>query len=127
MKGVYIEVSHTLLSRDKGLTDNLASASVNLAGQLEDGEITTSLGKQLLIVFSTPVFLELVRKEQNNPAALGHTRPPPSPAWSTVTADISLAPRTSHLAPRTSAIDRAQRDEGVAGQHEVRIDYAHRT
>ena len=91
MKGSYVEVSHTLLSRVKGLTDNLASAGVNLTGQLEDEEKTSSLGKQLLIVFPCPC-LPPARAERAMGPTRGLRRPPPSLERSSPT-----PPRASHL------------------------------
>ncbi|KAG8798697.1 hypothetical protein FRC16_006728 [Serendipita sp. 398] len=86
---------------------DLAERSFTCIGQLDDREITTSLGKRLLMVLSPFVFLQLAPHTQP-------TDPPPEttlhwtplstlmatkPAWSTVTVDISsrLAPKGSFL------------------------------
>ncbi|CAG7851247.1 SubName: Full=Uncharacterized protein {ECO:0000313/EMBL:CCA66439.1} [Serendipita indica DSM 11827] len=86
---------------------DLAERSFTCIGQLDDREITTSLGKRLLMVLSPYVFLQLVPHTQP-------TDPPPEttlhwtplstlvstrPAWSTVTVDIS-----SRLAPKDSIL-----------------------
>lgn len=86
---------------------DLAERSFTCVGQLDDREITTSLGKRLLMVLSPYVFLQLVPQAQP-------TDPPPEttlhwtplstlvtskPAWSNVTVDIS-----SRLAPKDSVL-----------------------
>jgi hypothetical protein len=86
---------------------DLAERSFTCVGQLDDREITTSLGKRLLMVLSPYVFLQLVPNAQP-------TDPPPEttlhwtplstlvtskPAWSNVTVDIS-----SRLAPKDSIL-----------------------
>ncbi|KIM26619.1 hypothetical protein M408DRAFT_330554 [Serendipita vermifera MAFF 305830] len=86
---------------------DLAERSFTCVGQLDDREITTSLGKRLLMVLSPYVFLQLVPHTQP-------TDPPPEttlhwtplstlvtskPAWSNVTVDIS-----SRLAPKDSVL-----------------------
>lgn len=82
---------------------DLAESSFLCIGQLDDREITTSLGKRLLMVLSPFVFLQLVPESQvadPPPGTTLHWTPLSTlvttrPTWSTVTVDIS-----SRLAPR---------------------------
>jgi hypothetical protein len=86
---------------------DLAERSFTCIGQLDDREITTSLGKRLLMVLSPYVFLQLVPHEQPTeppPETTIHWTPlstlvQPKPSWSTVDVDISsrLAPKDSFL------------------------------
>jgi hypothetical protein len=86
---------------------DLAERSFTCIGQLDDREITTSLGKRLLMVLSPYVFLQLVPQTQPTdppPETTLHWTPLSSlintkPAWSTVDVDIS-----SRLAPRDSIV-----------------------
>lgn len=101
MKGSYVEVSHTLLSRVKGLTDNLASAGVNLTGQLEDEEKTSSLGKQLLMVFSLSLSSSSSCGKSNGPYSRTSS---PAAQPGAVATDIS-----SRLAPQKLIVRDAMR------------------
>jgi len=82
---------------------DLAEKHFLCVGQLDDREITTSLGKRLLMVLSPFVFLQLVPDEQPvdpPPETTLHWTPLANlvarrPTWSTVTVDIS-----SRLAPK---------------------------
>lgn len=82
---------------------DLAEQDFVCIGQLDDREITTSLGKRLLMVLSPYVFLQIVPHEQqvDPPAETTLHWTPLSvlvarkPTWSTITVDIS-----SRLAPR---------------------------
>ncbi|KAF7367227.1 Nudix hydrolase domain-containing protein [Mycena sanguinolenta] len=80
---------------------DLAEKDYTCIGQLDDREITTSLGKRLLMILSPFVFLQLT------PNA-----PPPDPAVSTTLHWTSLASLVSaHAPPRwsTVAVDAASR------------------
>ncbi|OCH88599.1 hypothetical protein OBBRIDRAFT_795068 [Obba rivulosa] len=104
---------------------DLAESAYTPIGQLDDREITTSLGKRLLMILSPFVFLQLAPHTTAVDPAPGTTlhwvpiaelmpfsdpvpfnaekqsrpRAPPRPRWSTVTVDAS-----SRLAPRHSTI-----------------------
>ncbi len=89
---------------------DLAEKHFLCVGQLDDREITTSLGKRLLMVLSPIVFLQLVPDEQPvdpSPETTLHWTPLANlaarrPTWSTVTVDIS-----SRLAPKHSIVRNA--------------------
>jgi hypothetical protein len=106
---------------------DLAEKHFLCVGQLDDREITTSLGKRLLMVLSPFVFLQLVPDKQPvdpPPETTLHWTPLANlvarrPTWSTVTVDIS-----SRLAPKHPIVRNAIRL--LAGQHEVRRDRAQR-
>ncbi|KAI0274868.1 hypothetical protein BC834DRAFT_850061 [Gloeopeniophorella convolvens] len=94
---------------------DLAESDYTCVGQLDDREITTSLGKRLLMVLSPFVFLQLSPNEtpvEPVPETTLHWVPLNSlyperrgsntvsqPLWSTVTVDTAsrLAPRHSHV------------------------------
>lgn len=86
---------------------DLAERSFTRIGQLDDREITTSLGKRLLMVLTPHVFLQLVPHEQPtdpSPETTLHWIPlstliSSTPSWSTVDVDIS-----SRLAPKNSVL-----------------------
>lgn len=104
---------------------DLAESAYTPIGQLDDREITTSLGKRLLMILSPFVFLQLTPHTTSVDPAPGTTlhwvpiaellpfrepappnsekrsrpRAPPRPRWSTVTVDAS-----SRLAPRHSTV-----------------------
>ncbi|EMD41567.1 hypothetical protein CERSUDRAFT_110115 [Gelatoporia subvermispora B] len=104
---------------------DLAESAYTPIGQLDDREITTSLGKRLLMILSPFVFLQLTPHTTPVDPAPGTTlhwvpiaellpfpepvsvnsekrsrpRAPPRPRWSTVTVDAS-----SRLAPRHSTM-----------------------
>lgn len=91
---------------------DLAEKHFLCVGQLDDREITTSLGKRLLMVLSPFVFLQLVPDEQPvdpPPETTLHWTPLANlvarrPTWSTVTVDIS-----SRLAPKHPVVRNAIR------------------
>lgn len=91
---------------------DLAEKHFLCVGQLDDREITTSLGKRLLMVLSPFVFLQLVPDEQPvdpPPGTTLHWTPLANlvarrPTWSTVTVDIS-----SRLAPKHPVVRNAIR------------------
>jgi hypothetical protein len=91
---------------------DLAEKHFLCVGQLDDREITTSLGKRLLMVLSPFVFLQLVPDKQvvdPPPDTTLHWTPLANlvarrPTWSTVTVDIS-----SRLAPKHPIVRNAIR------------------
>ncbi|ETW87588.1 hypothetical protein HETIRDRAFT_307211 [Heterobasidion irregulare TC 32-1] len=93
---------------------DLAEADYTCIGQLDDREITTSLGKRLLMILSPYVFLQLTPTDPSTdptpetslhwipltalfPSPTSVIGPCPGPLWSTVTVDAA-----SRLAPRHS-------------------------
>jgi hypothetical protein len=88
---------------------DLAESIYTCVGQLDDREITTSLGKRLLMILSPYVFVQLTPQAPPPdpiPTATLHWTPLASlvsphlpPKWSTVTVDAA-----SRLAPKHSAI-----------------------
>jgi len=88
---------------------DLAEPSYTYIGQLDDREITTSLGKRLLMILSPFVFLQLTPHAPPPdpiPSITLHwtplstfVSPNPPPMWSTVTVDAA-----SRIAPKHSAV-----------------------
>jgi len=88
---------------------DLAESCYTCIGQLDDREITTSLGKRLLMILSPFVFLQLTSQSPQPdpvPSTTLHWTPLASlvsshkpPKWSTVTVDAA-----SRIAPKHSAI-----------------------
>jgi len=94
---------------------DLAERDFTCVGQLDDREITTSLGKRLLMILSPFVFLHLSPNElhidppTDEPETTLHWVPlsallSPTPKWAFVTVDIS-----SRLAPRHNILRTAVR------------------
>ncbi len=112
--GVYYIVSESFVSRLIALRQTWEEIGIDLAerdymciGQLDDREITTSLGKRLLMILSPFVFLQVSPRAPPPdpvPSTTLHWIPlaslvsaNPAPRWSTVTVDAA-----SRLAPKHS-------------------------